>query len=95
MLDLEGRVTRQDLIDHLVAHVKTVVTEMVGHNINWLLVNEPVDASGQLVSSIWSRVIGPDYIVEAFRAARDADETAKLSVPPVSPPLIFDVSLCR
>lgn len=44
------------------------------------MVNEAFNWDGTLYSSIWSTVIGPDFIAIALRAARQADPTAKLYI---------------
>jgi endo-1,4-beta-xylanase len=87
-------VTRDEAIDNLEAHVTTVVTHFKDKLLSWDVVNEAMrddsspstdwrdslrknqgDASGQ---SKWNTIIGDEYIELAFKAARDADPSAKL-----------------
>jgi endo-1,4-beta-xylanase len=44
----------------------------------WDVVNEAVDDNNKMRESVWYKVIGPDYIEQAFRFAREADPDAKL-----------------
>jgi endo-1,4-beta-xylanase len=63
-------------------HIKTVVEHFKGQLAAWDVVNEAVsdeavDPKAKMRDTIWSK-IGPDYIAQAFRWARDADPDVKL-----------------
>ncbi|UPX13385.1 Endo-1,4-beta-xylanase [Ascochyta rabiei] len=65
-------------------HIKTV---MVGPNGSWKgkirswdVVNEVIDNNGNLKNTHFYQVLGEDYIGIAFRAAREADPSAKLYI---------------
>jgi endo-1,4-beta-xylanase len=76
-----GRFSRAELTGLLRAHIAAVVGRYRGRVGTWDVVNEPMaDAGGGLRDSIWSQVIGPDYIAIALRAARAADPQAKLFI---------------
>jgi endo-1,4-beta-xylanase len=76
---LEGA-TKQEALDIMRTHIQTVVTRYDGKHGHgkiefWDVVNEPFDPDdwGELnTSNIWYRSIGKDYILQAFRAAREA-----------------------
>ncbi len=67
----------------LVDHITTVMTRYKGRVHSWDVVNEaifPADKQpGGLRKSFWYDAVGPDYIDLAFRTARSADPTAKLT----------------
>ena len=73
-----GSWTRDQLIDILRTHIQTVVGRYKRKVAAWDVVNEAVDATGQLRSTIWQTIIGDDYIEMAFRWANEADPDAKL-----------------
>jgi endo-1,4-beta-xylanase len=70
--------TRDQLIAVLGDHIRTVVGRYRGRVAWWDVVNEALDDSGNLRNSIWSQVIGPDYLEMAFRWAHEADPDARL-----------------
>ena len=74
----QGDWSRDDVIDILRTHIKTVVSRYRGKISAWDVVNESIDNSGQLKESFWYRHIGPEYIEMAFRWAREADPNALL-----------------
>jgi GH35 family endo-1,4-beta-xylanase len=74
----DGQFTRSALLGILDEHIDTVVGRYSSVIGQWDVVNEAIDDSGQLRSTLWSKGIGPDYIEHAFRAARAADPDVKL-----------------
>jgi endo-1,4-beta-xylanase len=82
-----GEVTRATLIARLERYVRDVVQHFRGRVFAWDVVNEafafdegpgtPTDADGMRLSP-WRRIIGPEYIEIAFRAAAQADPEALL-----------------
>lgn len=61
-------------------HIGNIVKHYRGQINTWDVVNEPLDDSNQLRSSLWSKVLGEDYIRQAFLAARRANPDAKLFI---------------
>jgi hypothetical protein len=59
-------------------HVTTQVAHFAGRVQSWDVVNEAVDADGDLIRNVWLRCIGPDYIDLAFQWAHAADPSADL-----------------
>jgi len=60
-------------------HIRTVAGHFRRRVYAWDVVNEAVDDSQPgLRSTVFSRGLGPDYVAEAFRLARQADPDAEL-----------------
>ncbi len=73
-----GQYTRDQWIQILCHHVKSVVGHYRGQIYAWDVVNEALDENGNLRDTIWMRNIGPEYIPMAFHWAREADPNAIL-----------------
>lgn len=74
----ENQFTRDEMKEILRDHIQTLVSHYRGQVAHWDVVNEPLEANGNLRDVIWMRAIGPDYIDLAFRWAHEADPDAKL-----------------
>src|SRR5436190_1641887 len=70
--------TRKELLRRMRDHIKTVVGHYKGRIKGWDVVNEALNEDGTLRQSLWYKIIGPDYLVEAFKAAHKADPQAEL-----------------
>jgi endo-1,4-beta-xylanase len=70
--------TRKELLKRMRDHIKTVVGRYKGRIKGWDVVNEALNEDGTLRQSLWYKIIGPDYLVEAFKAAHKADPQAEL-----------------
>ena len=75
---MQGSWTRATLLAVMQDHIRRVMGHWKGQIPSWDVVNEAFDADGTLRDCVWRRVIGPDWVEQAFRAARAADPTAKL-----------------
>lgn len=70
--------SRDTLLARMRTHIHTVVGRYRGRIDGWDVVNEALDEDGSLRQSQWLRIIGPDYLVHAFRYANEADPQAEL-----------------
>jgi endo-1,4-beta-xylanase len=70
--------TRKELLKRMQEHIKTVVGRYKGRIKGWDVVNEALNEDGTLRQSLWYKIIGPDYLLEAFKAAHKADPQAEL-----------------
>jgi len=79
-------ISREQAIENLQTHIRTVVGHFRGRVRSWDVVNEvmvnnpsnPDDWVGSLRNTPWLRAIGPEYIEIAFRTARETDPDAIL-----------------
>jgi endo-1,4-beta-xylanase len=73
-----GNFSRDQLIAILQDHMNTVAGRYSGSIAAWDVVNEALDGSGNLASSVWRDRLGTDYVALAFQFARAADPSALL-----------------
>ena len=77
--DEEGNeVSRDTLLARMREHIHAVVGRYRGRLLGWDVVNEAILDDGTLRPSPWLRIIGDDYIEQAFRFAHEADPEAQL-----------------
>lgn len=84
-MNYEG-INRDEAIENLITHAKTVASHFKGRIISWDVLNEaivdnpatPNDWKSALRHTPWFRAIGSDYIELLFIAAREADPDAIL-----------------
>jgi endo-1,4-beta-xylanase len=70
---------RELVLARMKAHIAAVAGRYRGRLAMWDVVNEALDDGADFLRpSGWSRACGQDFIVEAFRAAREADPEALL-----------------
>jgi endo-1,4-beta-xylanase len=74
----KGRFDRSQLEQVMRDHITSVMQHYAASVHEWDVVNEALKPDGSYNPSIWLRTIGPDYIEEAYRAARAAVPSAKL-----------------
>lgn len=72
-----GNFSKTELTQIMVNHIKQVVGHFKGRISEWVVVNEPYFA-GVRENDMFYKIIGPNYIDLAFKAAREADPSAKL-----------------
>lgn len=70
---------RQGVEDAAWEHIDAVVSRYRGDIEHWDVINEAVDAGGNLRNDLYFWSMGPGYIAEAFRRAHQADPDAKLA----------------
>jgi Beta-1,4-xylanase len=75
---MQGNYDREELLGIMKDYIMNVVGHYKGKIPAWTVVNEPLDTDESNQTSIWERVIGPDYMDYAFRWAHEADPQAKL-----------------
>lgn len=74
------RASREELLQRMREHIHTVVGRYKGKIKVWDVVNEAISDRGTNVlrNSLWSEIIGPDFIAKAFEYAHEADPNAIL-----------------
>jgi GH35 family endo-1,4-beta-xylanase len=80
MKDGDQPVSKEVLLQRIEDHVRTVVTRYADVATMWDVVNEAIgdDQEGLLRDSVYSRTSGMDFIVTAFKVARECDPQALL-----------------
>ena len=77
--DGQATASRDLVLQRLRTHITTVMTHFKGKVYAWDVVNEAIDDGSSVYrNSQWYAICGEDYIIEAFRAAREADPDAGL-----------------
>lgn len=77
--DSEGNeLTRDQLIARMTDYITTVVSRYKGRIHGWDVVNEAILDDGAFRDTPYYRIIGPDYIEIALKAAHKADPEAEL-----------------
>lgn len=78
----DGSFGKEELLDIIKEHIQVIMKkykeEYPGMIKMWTVENEVIQQDGTLIDSIWERNIGPEYLDEAFRFAREADSDAML-----------------
>lgn len=77
--DEQGKpLTREALLSRMREHISTVVGRYKGRIKGWDVVNEALNQDGTMRQSPWFKIIGDDYLAQAFRFAHEADPDAEL-----------------
>lgn len=77
--DSEGKpCSREVLIERMKTHITTVMKHFKGKVIGWDVVNEAIEDDGSYRQSEYFKIIGPEFIEIALRAAMEADPDAEL-----------------
>ncbi len=69
---------RDEMLARMKHHIETVMKRYKGKIHGWDVVNEAFEDDGTLRRSLWTRTIGPDFIIKAFEYAQEADPSAEL-----------------
>jgi endo-1,4-beta-xylanase len=74
------RASREELLARMREHIHTVVGRYKGKIKVWDVVNEAISDGGTNVlrTSLWTEIVGPDFIAKAFEYAHEADPEAIL-----------------
>ncbi|KAA9132638.1 endo-1,4-beta-xylanase [Marinihelvus fidelis] len=77
--DADGNpASRELLLQRLENHIQAVVGRYKDRVRSWDVVNEAVNDDGSMRDTPWYRILGEDYVTQAFRLAAEADPTATL-----------------
>jgi endo-1,4-beta-xylanase len=72
-------VNRIELLRRMHDHIFTVVGRYKGRIQSWDVVNEALNEDGTLRDSKWKQIIGPEYLIWAYRWAHEADPMMELN----------------
>lgn len=70
--------TRDALLARMRDHIRTVAGRYKGRIKGWDVVNEALEENGTMRKSPWQRIIGDDFVEEAFITAHEVDPAAEL-----------------
>ncbi|PCH71381.1 MAG: 1,4-beta-xylanase [Bacteroidales bacterium] len=71
--------SKEVVLERLRTHISNIVAHFKGKVYAWDVVNEAIDDGGNIYrGSKWYNICGEDFIIEAFKAAREADPNLKL-----------------
>ena len=73
-----GSWTRATLLAVMREHITAVLNHYRGRVATWDVVNEALADDGSLRNCVWSRVIGADWVEQAFRIADSVDPQVRL-----------------
>jgi endo-1,4-beta-xylanase len=74
----EQAFTRDQLRDILREHIIETARHFKGKLYQWDVLNEALNEDGTLRDTIWLRNLGPGYVADVFRWAREGDRNVKL-----------------
>jgi len=77
--DTQGNAVSKDVLQKRMAdHISTVAGRYKGKIGGWDVVNEALNDDGTLRESKWYKIVGEEYLADAFRLAHEADPKAEL-----------------
>jgi endo-1,4-beta-xylanase len=71
-------IDRHTLLERLRDHIYTVVGRYKGKIHGWDVINEALNDDGTLRLTPWLKILGENYIIQAFQFAHEADPEAEL-----------------
>ncbi|WP_291965857.1 endo-1,4-beta-xylanase [Maribacter sp.] len=75
---VERITSKEELNASLKNHVQTIAARYTGKIHGWDVVNEALNEDGTLRNSLFLEKLGPDYLVNSFKWAEEADPKAEL-----------------